>query len=463
MKHNKMKRLFIILFFSLFAFLICAQALGYDNIPIKEEITEKNRIMSFRLGEPRTILSNRKTDNQNVGDPVDAAIIYGCACTIREGLYYLYYEGQFRSNLLNNDGYSPHLAWSEDGEHWNKGYPTGVEPVDSGHPGLGVLFEVGNDYRTEIYLASETETKKRYCIGVLEQKNRTREFTEFSVIKVNDSAKPFRMIGNKSIDYVLIEVDSDVELSDIESQVRAIIAGIPDNTKAGGEFNLFKLLATYYKNVRVNTWTDHYKKMCMFKSSDGIHWGDYDDDAIEVSDLAYDTQYSAILYGDVIKVYARNWDYNQPVAYRRSIGVMTIDIEGHIISPNTKLFGEGMYNPAAFKIDERRDLLLPTFFDTEHDASKYCAFIVDDKSIYLSSDIDEMLRANHDLTDASHEWGMVCPGFLFIDGDVYFTYCHINKSHDGTHMPDGPIRTEIRIVQLKWNQTGTGNVYLSKP
>lgn len=378
-----------------------------------------------------------------------------------------------------------------------------VEPVDDLHPNLNLMFKVGKQYRYNVYITNEDTDNQTtdYCIEVLEQKERTREFVEACAAKVNDPVNPFRLIGNKAVDYIIVRiknsvVDPSAGVETMNTVIDNIISSIDNgDTFVDGvqisrsltldilRYYTFKEGASepdvyegdYYIVTRKGTepTVTHWKKMFMFKSADGIHWGDYDIDGKEISSLPYDSQYSVIPCGNMMKIYGRGWDYSRDSTYQRNISVMFTDLDGNIVSPFTTLFGDGMYNSAAFKIDDNRELLVPTFFDISNPANdkcEYLSYIVDGENIIHSSDVNEILRCIYDSDTTEEkeaklrEWGTVNPGFILKDGDIYFTYVHQrNESHESIIDSSKPTASQIKIVKLSWIRKGNYNTSLIRP
>ncbi len=237
----------------------------------------------------------------------------------------------------------------------------------------------------------------------------------------------------------------------------------------------------------------------MLKSRDGFNFVD----KIDVSSLSHDAQFSAIAYGDRIKVYLRMWMYGNSVKDQRQIGVLFIDLEGNIISPATTLFGPGLYTSAATRIDDRRELLFPTLTDLTPSVDKcwYSSYFVNGDNVQEGPELDTVLKFGRTLEDddardwiyeglyndsevdkesiEEHLWGAVNPGFVLVDGDIYLTYIQRNNSH-GTWNPEYskmfdtnrrydaegnldetgtkiPLHTEVRLVKINWVRTGRSN------
>ena len=212
----------------------------------------------------------------------------------------------------------------------------------------------------------------------------------------------------------------------------------------------------------------------MFKSVDGVSFVN----ETEISSLHHDAPFSAIAYGNIIKVYLRMWVSGLPTKDRRQVGVLFIDLEGNIVSSATTLFGPGLYNSAATRIDDRRELLFPTLTDLTPGVDKcwYTSYFVNGDNVIEGPNVNDILKVFGEGSDWNYSndpdeleciWGWVNPGFVLVDGDVYLTYIQRNNSHGYTE--DGQferrinpsdygkqLRTEVRLVQLTWKRVGWG-------
>lgn len=147
----------------------------------------------------------------------------------------------------------------------------------------------------------------------------------------------------------------------------------------------------------------------MWKSKDGVHFEQERESLKEM----HDTQVSIIVRGNVLNVYLRMRENGGNTT--RQIGVMYIDLDGNILSPPTTLLGDGHYQAAASIIDERRELLLPTYFDEKNDKNWYDAYIVEGTNItHINTNIKDAL-----LNPEKDGLGTVSPKIITIDYDQY--------------------------------------------
>lgn len=135
----------------------------------------------------------------------------------------------------------------------------------------------------------------------------------------------------------------------------------------------------------------------------------------------------------------------------RQIGVMYTDLDGYILSPPTTLFGDNYYQAGASILDDRRELLLPTFFDEKNDKNWYDAYIVEGTKItHLNTNINEVL-----MIPGKDGWGIICPKIITIGFEQYIYYMQWNYTH-GKKMigNENEKKTEIRCSKITWDTKG---------
>lgn len=124
--------------------------------------------------------------------------------------------------------------------------------------------------------------------------------------------------------------------------------------------------------------------MYMWKSRDGVTFTDRK----LIDDTWRDCQPSAIVRGNIIKVYNRHRS-----ASGRFISVLYTDLDGNVLSPSRYLFGENnLYQSSGGMLDERRDILFPTTFKqtnlAPYDKQGIACYIVDGNEV-LQVPIDQ--------------------------------------------------------------------------
>ena len=213
---------------------------------------------------------------------------------------------------------------------------------------------------------------------------------EFDVLKVNDTQFPFRMICN--------------------------IRNASSNSVQG-------------------------ECMYMLKSQDGVHWST----VRKMLPTAHDTFMRSIVYGDIIKVYLRMWDYTQASNNnKRMVGVMHCDINGQVMMPPSGLpnMTRGWYGPYAYRIGLDRELMIPTiYYPNTNDINIY--------ESYICSHGDLRPAPSYGLENLKKEtdndgWGAVY-SMLYANGKQYLAYEQGPHKHGETGA-----RSEFRAVPIKW-------------
>jgi len=164
----------------------------------------------------------------------------------------------------------------------------------------------------------------------------------------------------------------------------------------------------------------------MWKSADGYHYelmGQILGDAYRP-----DTQYAAVVRGNVIKLYLR---ISETVGsqYKRSIAVAYLDIDGNMLTPPYKLIYDYRYTSAACVLDNTRELLIPTWFANNINSAPKTenayleTFIVEgDKYEKIDTNINDCL--NNDTL-----WVAVAPDFVTINNEQYICVNERNTDH----------------------------------
>ena len=400
--------------------ILCNFATKVLSDTVSKGIADKQTnspIDSFRInmGENnsnvKVLISNRdaeatKFDNYYMEN---ASIV-----TAGKNMFYLYYEGSGRENRADyrtSSGVCLMFAYSTDGEHFTRGFPSGIQapqldtymnPYSEG--GTTRYREVNYD-GYNVIMGCKNITYNGYHDVV------RRSAGGMDITKVQDPVYPFRMIGNVTID--------------------GVRDGLLTESRA-------KIVTTMY----------------MWKSADGVNWIEVG----EVSESWYDSQYSVIAKGDVLKIYCRlrykesNGNKND---YIRTIGVMYTDLDGNIITPANTLFGESLYCSGAFKIDDKRELLIPTWYggqdEYDVDINDYKAYIVDQNNSVFETSLSEVAK----LKLPGDIWGTANPGFILLDGDQYITYLQTDASYHSDVDQDWINRKlEVRRVPIVFSFAG---------
>ena len=164
---------------------------------------------------------------------------------------------------------------------------------------------------------------------------------------------------------------------------------------------------------------------CMFlwKSKDGIEFAEprllYKD--------KHDTQNVLVPRGRRMKLYSR---ITQEHYKNRRMTLAEFTLDGEQTSVTEILAGDFLYNNAASKVDERYDLLFPTYYNTHGGTSDACFF-----RCYLLDGpfVRELPCALNRWIDADEGWYVAAPGFIFIDGERYLAFNTRTESHEHSH------------------------------
>ena len=168
----------------------------------------------------------------------------------------------------------------------------------------------------------------------------------------------------------------------------------------------------------------------MWKSADGYHYelmGQILGDAYRP-----DTQYSAVVRGNVIKLYLRISETigsGSSSQYKRSIAVAYLDFDGNMLTPPYKLIYDYRYTSAACVLDNTRELLIPTWFANNINSAPKTenayleTFIVEgDKYEKIDTNVNDCLK-----TDTL--WVAVAPDFVTINNEQYICVNERNTDH----------------------------------
>ena len=175
----------------------------------------------------------------------------------------------------------------------------------------------------------------------------------------------------------------------------------------------------------------------MYKSADGVNWT-----KIRQYNYYYDTQMSAIVRGSQIKVYMRM--RNGTGRLDRYVGVMTTDIDGNLLAPPTIFFGKYLYNAAASPLDDRREILFPSFYNVDGNEMYLKCYVVDGKNIYPKN-----VDFSNIITSADKTM-YVAPNLVNIGDDYYIFYFVTDQPHTSSNT-----RTStMKMAKVTFNAVG---------
>ena len=166
-------------------------------------------------------------------------------------------------------------------------------------------------------------------------------------------------------------------------------------------------------------------KQCLFlwKSKDGIEFAE----PKLLYDFKHDTQNTLVPRGKRMTLYSRLTQEN----YRnRRMTVADFTLDGEPLGDSEILAGDFLYNSAASKVDERFDLLFPTYYNTHGGTTDACwlrTYLVDGRFVR------ELPCELNNWIESSEEWVLASPGFIFIGGERYLAFATRTASHDNSH------------------------------
>jgi hypothetical protein len=184
----------------------------------------------------------------------------------------------------------------------------------------------------------------------------------------------------------------------------------------------------------------------MFRSKDGFTFEKY---CLVEKEQSRDTQAGVIKRGNVCKVYHRGWKGGYPSGATsgyggRCIVVFYMDEDGNILCQETPVVNGYYYNSAASVIDDRREVLIPTYYYGESEDARFDAYIVDGTRItQVEIDSDKLLK------DMGLKWGLFCCGIIATEGKTYMYYVGTTVTHNG--IPTSASRTSaVYRVEIKF-------------
>jgi hypothetical protein len=212
------------------------------------------------------------------------------------------------------------------------------------------------------------------------------------------------------------------------------------------EFHIFKVQDAEYPYRMIG----NHNYMNMWKSRDAINFVQYK----QILGAPYiDSQYSCIPRGNVIKVYHRSYDYfsdGQRNFYpnQRRIGVMYLDLEGNILSPKGTLFGKCTYQASASVLDDKREILFPTIYDSESqdDVEHLSCYIVDGVNIKELAINEAVLTDN-----GAQKQIYVIPNIISIGEEQFIYYVCSTKTHSeafSEYVVDNSVQA-IRMAKIE--------------
>ena len=161
------------------------------------------------------------------------------------------------------------------------------------------------------------------------------------------------------------------------------------------------------------------RDLFLWKSKDGIEFTDRQ----VLLEGMHDTQNVIIPRGNRMKLYSRAYEEGWK---NRKMTLSEFDMDGVQTAETVFLPGDFLYNSAACQVDDRYDLLFPTYYNTYGGASDACffkCFLADGPFLrQLPCELNEWVTEDE-------EWVLASPGFVEINGDRYLAYNSRTRSH----------------------------------
>ncbi len=193
--------------------------------------------------------------------------------------------------------------------------------------------------------------------------------------------------------------------------------------------------------------------MMLYKSPDAIHF-DFEHGK-KCCNGTRDCQVSAIVRGNIIKLYVRGVRYDElhPNG-TRAVDVAYCDIDGNIVSPAVvALPVNSLYQASASYLDDHREILFPSFYNDNRPTTQPGGMGGDDsmalRCYIVSGDNyqEVQLDTSRILTNADKAV-YVSPYLIDINNNLYFLMCVNNKTHNEPYA--GEIST-FKLVKVQLN------------
>lgn len=176
----------------------------------------------------------------------------------------------------------------------------------------------------------------------------------------------------------------------------------------------FGLVGRAFEKGRLN--------LFLWKSVDGIEFSDKTMLLIKW----HDTQNAMVPRDGRLKLYSRIW--SDDWVNRKNV-VAEYSMDGERLTDIHPLAGDFLYNPAPCPVDDRYDVLFPTYFNNKYPAGStdscfFRCYVVDGLySKEIPCNLDKW-------REPDEKWVLAAPGFIEIHGDRYLAYNTRSFSHD---------------------------------
>ncbi len=168
---------------------------------------------------------------------------------------------------------------------------------------------------------------------------------------------------------------------------------------------------------------DGHHSLFLWKSKDGITFTDRKLLHLD----KHDTQNVLIPRGQRMKLYSR---VTQERYKNRRITLAEFSLDGEQLTATEVLAGDFLYNNAASQVDDRFDLLFPTYYNTHGGTTDACFF-----RCYLADGpfVREVPCTLNRWVEANEGWILASPGFIIINGERYLAFCTRTETHEHSH------------------------------
>lgn len=183
----------------------------------------------------------------------------------------------------------------------------------------------------------------------------------------------------------------------------------------------------------------------LYKSADGVNFSL----VRVVFDYYMDNQVSCIVKGNIVKVYCR-WrsdvdGVSTSANTHRWLGVFTMDIDGNVILPPTTFGGRFFYQASAAVLDDRREVMFPTVYNSETDTQWIHCYIVEGRNMTrIPLDTSSMIESD----EKSY---YVAPGLINVGNDMYLYMSCRTTSHNAFSTSNV---TRVKRVKVEFDVEG---------
>ncbi len=179
------------------------------------------------------------------------------------------------------------------------------------------------------------------------------------------------------------------------------------------------------------------KRLYQAKSRDGLNF-----EKDKIINEYRDNQVSAIPINNGVKLFLRKWPKNYTT---RKLSVKEFDLEGNVVKDDIILDLENVYTSSVQVLNEKENLLLPTFFVNDNHPINLKAYLLK----VDSNKISELKTVNTNLmVEDSMNMGTISPGLIRYQGKNYVLWTDSGIQH-GTGNSNSKYITHIYLVEMQ--------------